>query len=341
MCTKICALLLTALLTSVEVSLVEACRAETWGRAGLTTNQLVWGIQGGVHFAISPDGFRGHEPRGLIRLGYPILADGGYDLINFIAVEPIANGTKGFSELEPSALDRIPGKRFWASSFHTSSGVPSPDPGEVSLAAPNIEQLEVTIRVERFQNGAHVFLVITQRSDAPDEITLTIHLEPDSAPVEICTLTATMGNLIRARDLWLKNEVVHSSDLYAGYHGTEFAPHTVFTLDRLSRLPSGDVIVAATSNERDPSSIFPYPGTAKWHYGGTNVTQYWREPARLVDNQLQAVVNARRMYWRSDHPIPGGVAYENFELRVPFHDGQQFIFGITRKTPKELGIQIK
>jgi hypothetical protein len=37
-------------------------------------------------------------------------------------------------------------------------------------------------------------------------------------------------------------------------------------------------------------------------------------------------------------PIPGGAAFENFEMREPFHEGQQIRFGVTRKTPAELGL---
>jgi hypothetical protein len=40
----------------------------------------------------------------------------------------------------------------------------------------------------------------------------------------------------------------------------------------------------------------------------------------------------------SRHPIPAGVAFENFEMRERFHPGQRFVFGITRRTPGELGI---
>jgi len=47
--------------------------------------------------------------------------------------------------------------------------------------------------------------------------------------------------------------------------------------------------------------------------------------------------NRTYTYWRSARPIPGGVAFENFEMQERFHDGQTFIFGITRRTPQELG----
>ena len=40
----------------------------------------------------------------------------------------------------------------------------------------------------------------------------------------------------------------------------------------------------------------------------------------------------------SRRPIPGGIAFENFELRERFYDGQRFVFGITPKTPEELGL---
>ena len=41
-------------------------------------------------------------------------------------------------------------------------------------------------------------------------------------------------------------------------------------------------------------------------------------------------------YWMSDRPIPGGIAFENFELREPFRSGQTFGFGITRQSPLAL-----
>ena len=93
---------------------------------------------------------------------------------------------------------------------------------------PGVEMLEVVLRVERFDNGAHVYLVVTQRSDAPDEIQLTIHREPDSAPIQYCVLTATMGNKARTRLLWLDREVVGSRRLYPNYHEFGFAARTYF-----------------------------------------------------------------------------------------------------------------
>jgi hypothetical protein len=312
--------------------------AANWVRAGLNTNQLVWGARGGLQFAIHPAGFRPGEPRGLIRLGYPVLPNGGYDLINFIAVEPVVNGKKGFSELERSRLDNLPGKGIWpAGDGDPASAAGSLDAGVISRLAGDVEQLEVSLRVEKFDNGAHVRLIISQRSDWPDEITLTVRSETDSAPIEFCVLTATMGNMARARQLWLNDETINSLKLYPDYKDAGFAPHTFFSLDRLRRTAEGDVVVAVTTDELDPAGVSPFPNSQFWQYKGCKVTQFWKKRKDTVHDDLQAAVNARYTYYGSHRPIPGGIAFENFELRERFHDGQQFVFGITAKSPPQLG----
>ena len=318
-----------------------SCAAADWVRAGVNTNRPIWGLRGGLQFAIPPGGFGGGDggPRGLIRLGYPTLTKGGYALINFIAIEPVVAGRRGFSELETSRLDGVPGKRLWIGADNAEpQSAPRLDPGRLSSPSPGVEQLELTLRVEKFDNGAHVFVVLAQRSDAPDELRLTLRREPDSAPIEQGILTATMGNLARTRRLWLRDAVVTSQELYPQHRGDGFAAHTVFPLARLSRTASGDVLVAVTTDEAEPAAVFPFPGSQRWYYAGVPVTQYWRKPASDLRRDLQAAVNARFTYWRSQQPIPGGVAFENFELRERFHDGQTVVLGITRKTPADLGL---
>jgi len=328
------------MLTLLALLLCADSRAAEWVRAGVNTNQPIWGLRGGLQFAVHPGSFRGREggPRGLIRLGYTVHVERRYDLINFIAVEPVVQGRKGFSELEHSKLDNRQGKRMWAGDSGDGQAVPALDPGNFSQPAPGVEQLEVTLRVEKFDNGAHVRLVLAQRSDAPDEVALNIRMEPDSAPLEYCILTATMGNLARTRQLWLKDEIVSSLKLYPNYKGAAFAEHTRFPLDRLFRTPAGDVLVAVTTDEEHPAAARPFPNTDHWYYGGAKVTQYWRKPNGACRADLHAVVNARFTYWQSQQPIPGGIAFENFELRERFYKGQQFLFGITRQTPRALGL---
>jgi hypothetical protein len=272
----------------------------------------------------------------LIRLGYPVLPERRYDLINFIAVEPIVGGRRGFSELERSQLDGMAGKRIWAQESGdalTTNLVP----GQIRELSPGQQELRVELRVEKFDNRAHVRLVICQRSDQPDQIELSVFLEPDSAPLEYCILTATMGNMARTRQLWLSHEMVSSLKVYPDYRGTGFAPHQEYPLSRLHRTAAGGVLVAVTNDEEDPASVYPFPHSELWHYAGCKVTQFWARQAGAFRDDLYAVVNARYTYWQSSRPIPGGVAFENFELRERFYDGQKSTFGITRRTPKELG----
>ncbi|MBM3836191.1 MAG: hypothetical protein FJ403_23615 [Verrucomicrobia bacterium] len=224
-------------------------------------------MRGGLQFAIPPGRFDKGGPRGLIRLGYPVLTNGGYALINFIAVEPVVQGRKGFSELERSGLDGVPGKRLWTEDSG-SSGTNLAG-GTLLTPAPGVEQLDLTVRVEKFDNGAHVRLHLSQRSDAPDELQLSVFAEPDSAPMDYCILTATMGNMVRARQLWLREQTVSSLALYPNYRDTNFVPHTVYALERLSRTGDGSAIVAMTTDEENPAAIVPFPGRPFWHYGAS------------------------------------------------------------------------
>jgi hypothetical protein len=291
-----------------------------WIRGNFGTNELVWGSKGGLLFAIPPSGFKKHEPRGLIRLGYPILNNGGYDLVNFIAIEPVVRGRKGFSELEKSKLDGVNGKRIWLISQFADAN-----------------KLNVKLAVEAFDNGAEVQLEVEQSSAAPDEILLTTRATTNSTPLEFCILTATMGNMIRARELWLKDKAVNAGDLYPTYSDLYFAPHTAFAFDQLLCLDDNSVIAAITTDEADPAAAQPFDTSNFWHYRGAKVTQYWKQPASASHAGLSVLVNARHTYYGSRKAIPNGNAFENFEMRQSFRDGQQFIFGITRRTPAELG----
>jgi hypothetical protein len=317
---------------------VQSAKAVDWIRPGLSTNQPVWGVPGGLLWAVPPAGFRSGEPRGLLRLGYPVLPGESYDLVNFIAIEPIVRGHRGFSELERSQLDSLPGKRIWARDS-TSTRTNNLVPGQVRKLADGSEQLEVGLLVERFDNGAHVRLLARQRSDRADELELAVFQEPDSAPLDYCILTATMGNMARTRLLWLKDEVISSLELYRDYRETGFAPHRQYPVSQMLRTGAGGVLVAVSNDEQNPALVYPFANSELWHYAGSKVTQYWACEPGPVPDDLVVAVNGRYIYWRSTRAIPGGVAFENFELRNRFHDGQKFIFGITRRSPQEMGFR--
>jgi len=318
----------------VAGAMMAAAGAAEWMRAGQSTNAPLWGLRGGLQFGLHPATFdvrRNGGPRGLIRLAYPVLPEGGYTLINYIAVEPVVGGRKGFSELEKSSFDQLPGKLFWTGDA-AKPAVTSPhlDPGELETIAPGVEELSVTVFVEKFDHGAHVRLRLSQRSDAPDEVRLTVEAEPGSAPMETCILTATMGNQTRARLLFLDDGPVSSLQLYPDYRDQHFAPHRFFSLNRLPRAANGDVLVALAGDEDDPTQARPFGRPHAWDYLGAKVTQYWRKLAADVRPGLTCVVNARFTYWGSERRIPGGISFENFEFREPFASGQSFVFGITR-----------
>jgi hypothetical protein len=313
--------------------------ATKWIRGEHEGVRLRWGIEKGLIFGIHPgDKKDDGEPRGLIRIFSPVLPGGKYDLINFIAIEPVVGGRRGFSEMERSRLDRVPGKRMWAAANSSSPGdYAKMEPGKITRHPNGGEQLELTLRVEKFDNGAHVFLVVTQRSDAPDEIELTLHKEPDSKKLEYAVLSATMGNKARTRLLWLADGPTSALKLYPDFSGDGFAGTEVFGLRQIHRTSDGDALAAITTDEANPAGT-RVAGMTFWYYGGEKVTQYWRKSKGDYGNGLQAAVNARHVYWQSRLPIPGGSAFENFEMREPFRDGQRIRFGVTRKTPAELGL---
>lgn len=272
-------------LSVLLLALVDALApAADWIRQGVNTNQPVWGARGGLLFAIHPAGFGGHEggPRGLIRVGYPTLPGGGYDLINFIAVEPIVKGLRGFSELERSELDGRAGKRLWTES----------SAGSLTTVA-GAEILEVIVRVERFENGTQVRLKLRQSIDAPGELRIIAEAEPGSAAPDSCILTATMGNKARTRKLWLRGGPVSSVDLYRDHSGGGFAPHRMFPLNQLARTADGDVRVCLSTDEEAPAEVQPFGRPHFWDYRGRRVTQYWRKPSLTIGEDLVCAVNAR------------------------------------------------
>ena len=348
-------LLMGLILLGLKPTVLQASRESQrqWIRPA-EGEHLIWGIKGGIVLAIWPSGF--HEtnyggPRGLFRLGYE--RNDQMMLVNFVAVEPIVANRRGFSELEPSSIPRkavLPrqkrGKFIWPSSEYPPATVEKKAatseqmrqlsaPGWLSRPSPGIEQLNIAFDIETFSNGAHPRIVASIRNDRPDEVIFTIHAAPDSDSMQQCILTATMGNYIRARQLWLRDRVVHSQTLWpdpvgAGVKKIGFTRPAFFEQDSMLALKDGSLIAMITTDEDDPSKASPKP--AFWHYKGLKVTQYWRaQPTKGYP--LRIKVNGRFTYWMSRSPIPNGVAYENFELVQDYFDGQQFVFGITERPP--------
>jgi len=297
--------------------------------------QPVWGIRGGIRVGLWPT----PGPRGLIRVYAPYLGHAPLRVINFVAVEPVVGRWRCLSELEQSEFDKARGKAMWTGNAMEPDPQPrkpwQPARGSVTKIG-GVEALTLFVFIERFLNGARPIVQVVLRGDRPHEATFRIFAAKGSRAMGSCVLTATMGNYARLRRLWLKGKVVESTKLWPmprlNRHG--FVSHSRWGLRRML-VVDGQAVVAATPNERDPGKAVYAPEVHRfWRYGGKLATQYWRAPAT---KDLAVQVNGRTTYWASQAPIPGGIAYENFELVAPFAAGQSFTFGVTPEPPEALG----
>lgn len=293
----------------------------------------VWGIQGGIQIGLWP----APGPRGLFRIYAPCIGVEPPQVLNFVSVEPVVARRRGQSELERSAAAGQPGLEFAALD---APGRPAAEPRVPSAGriarVDGVEALTFWVQVERFANGARPLIQVVLRRDRPREVAFRVHSGQGGAPMDSCVLSATMGNYARLRRLWLRGEVVDSRRLWPAFTPDRlgFAPWRQWPRDRLL-LIGGERLVAATGDESDPSAAAYEPAVAAhWRYQGRSATQYWRTPDAAG---LVVRVNGRTTYWGSGGTIPGGVAYENFELEAPFRAGQEFRFGITPDPPEALG----
>ena len=143
-----------------------------------------------------------------------------------------------------------------------------------------------------------------------------------------------MGNYARLRNLYLKDEVVESLGLWPDYSEQHFTPHYIVPENKMITGKNGCPYFIAAPNEKDPQNVQYVEGTANhWKYKGKKLTQYWF--CKDKDETLQGVVNGRFTYWASNHAIPGGISYENFEMKKRFHSGDRFVFGVTPLSAKE------
>lgn len=281
-----------------------------------------WGHPDGIQVGIEPE----LGPRGLLRIFTPYLHNP--HLLNFVAIEPIPVGetTRGFSELEHSALDDAPGKRFW-SSHDPADGSPrsttDPVPGVVTVVD-GIERLTVHVHCERFENGAEVVVRVQFRADRPREVALAASRRDGGVYLDACVLSATMGNYARLRRLHLRDRVVTPRDLWPGFDRTDFTDHARFGLAELHR-DGTSALAWATPDEDDPGVADYSADTAEhWKYAGLRGVQGWR-----VDQPSEAAavqVNARWAYWASTSPIPGGPAFENLEVIDVYRDAEEFVY---------------
>jgi len=294
----------------------------------------VWGLKGALNVGLWPTS----GPRGLIRIYAPYLGQPFPRMVNFISVEPIVWGVRGQSELEIGLQSGQMGLTMMTSDTPPTAAPPEPllpTPGRIEHEDGS-EILTFCLATEPFRNGARPLIQILLRADRPHEVGFRVYAAAGSAPMEACVLSATMGNYSQLRRLWLRGEVVDARKLWPAFQPDRlgFAPWRMWGRDRLLTR-DGTIFVAARSDEPEPGRAQYDPDVAPyWRYEGRAATQYWRT-ANADGAKVQ--VNGRSNYWGNGGRIPGGTSFENFELKLPFAEGQEFWFGVTPEEPAELG----
>ncbi|MBN1902126.1 hypothetical protein JW926_12450 [Candidatus Sumerlaeota bacterium] len=298
---------------------------------------LIYGISGGALIAVHPYGIRDPQkpggPRGLIYVGYE--EKGERQLVNYIAIEPIARGRRNYSELEKGS-DRKNGKIF-----HITNRVEEPPGNDTDFPTGTIKgeqgnrSLSFAIHPEPFENGSIPVIEVSLFENKPDRIRFRAFAASGSASMTQCILTATMGNYSRCRYLWLAKESIFAPSLYEGYKDSGFIEKESYPYSRLHKTADGGIVAVITPDEFDPRETVPFPGKRSWHYAGKRLAQFWYKPEGTFDASLHCRVNGRYTYWASHNPIPGGMAFENFELVEDFIPGRESWFGFTDRSPLE------
>lgn len=297
-------------------------------------SQPVWGHLHGIRVGLAPM----PGPRGLIRIYTPYLGHEEGKMINFLALEPIVREAeqRSFSELEMSEMDGVRGKRFWSAADSISvhpQAVDRPVQGTIQQEGDR-ESLTVYIFSEPFESGAQVYVRLKFYSDSPYEIEISTHTTQTSADLDYFIVTATMGNFARLRTIYLDDRQVASQELWPAYRGDAFTDHRHFSIDEFVKDGAGRAYVIAAPDETNPAEAqYDEKTSNHWKYYGEKATQYWS----VMDGtpNLECLVNGRYTYWMSKSPIPGGISYENFELKPPFEQGMTFVFGVDPGPPED------
>lgn len=328
-----------------------------WIRPAAATDRSIWGLRDGIVFGLWPytleanqTGFGG-GPRGLIRVG--LSYKGTIYHLNYIAIEPVVNGKIEFSEISNSKVDDHWGKMIWAaddSNRHSfqptamSRGVIThPDADH-----PEIEELSLYLFMEPFLHGAIPYFRLSVRSDRPAELGIQVFNRAGSSKMDQCAITATMGNYARLRKLYLKTDTIHAGELYKGFNDIDFMEKPAYPSSKMLRTNKGDYIAVAEGNENfrelsDWPQNDAYTKKVGWRYRPPfTVMQYWRRSAD-ADPSLRIRVNGRATYWAGGSrdkslyvKIPGGPAFENFELQEKYTANQLFYFGFAKGSVQQL-----
>ncbi len=284
-----------------------------WPGHGVPEDRLVWGHRDGLRIGIAPN----PGPQGLIRIYAPYLDQTYPRVVNFLSIEPTRAGDRGRgqSELERSReRPGEPGLTFRVSDF---------------AVVDDVRSARLFVHTEPFRNGTRPIVEVVFHRERPREIELVLHADEASAPMSQCVISATMGNYGLLRQLQLtegRNAFAPRLWSDAEPAGMGFYNWRSWPSDQFPVNDDGRVIARATTDVERVDDLEYAPNTAPhWKYRGKLASHYWK--AEASDRPIVAV-NGRRTYWRSRSPIPGGIAFENFELRMPYRDGLRMWFGV-------------
>ena len=297
-----------------------------WPGYGIDSNIPIWGHRDGLRIGLEPT----PGPAGLIRVYAPYLGQKFPVVVNFLSIEPKVVGQRGRgqSELEMSR-DRSGerGLTFWASNGPQQDVRPkAPTTGEL---IDDGRTLRLFIHTEPFRNGARPVIECRFHKSEHFELELVTHADVKSVPLSNCAISATMGNYGQLRRIHLNDDRIVSAlqiwaDSSPGKLG--FYPWRSWPTDDLQRMADGRYYVQISTDAVDPSAVEHDPHVpAHWRYVGQKAIHCWRTES---NSQPRAAVNGRRTYWMSQSRIPGGVAFENFEMALPFKAGRRLWFGV-------------
>ena len=296
-----------------------------WPGEGVSADTPVWGHRDGLRIGLAPT----PGPRGLIRIYAPYLGQEFPRVINFVSIEPSVVGQRGRDQSELQMSRDQPGKRgltFWATDENDSPRTTETPSGVVSKDGLT---LRLFVHTEAFANGARPIIECIFRRESPDRVEFVTHAAHESSPMTRCVLSATMANYAQLRQIHLKQGRVESAlDLWddEGLGRLGFLPWRTWPANQLDRTSSDRLYVQLTSDARDPAAVEHAPDVPPhWKYVGVKSAHYWLTD---VTTNCFVAVNGRKTYWMSQSPIPGGTAFENFELRMPFQAGNRLWFGV-------------
>src|SRR3546814_96336 len=207
-------------------------------------------------------------------------------MINFLAIGPVVDGKMEFSEISPSKVDGIWGKLLWASdgpeaeSYYPTArtrGVVS----QIRGTEQPVEELTVYIFMEHFAHGAAPYLKLSIRTDRPEELSIEVFHREGSAQMDRCAITATMGNYPRLRHLHLKDGVVKSTQLYAGFDGIDFIEKESYPIDQFVEDNDGYLWALSTGDET-MAQLSAWPDDSLAH---TKMNWKYIAPFKLTQNE--------------------------------------------------------